>query len=128
MHQAASQPRIALCVDPDDVALPPQIQRDVVRIAQEAVTNALTHAAASAIDVSCSVGARGGMLEVRDDGRGFDPSGVDAGEAGRFGLLGMAERAARFAGTLQVDSGPGAGTRVRVRWGPAPASAPERPR
>ena len=53
----------------------------------------------------------GALLEIVDDGIGFDP----AGSGGGFGLAGMAERVALAGGTFEVDSAPGAGTTVRVR-------------
>jgi len=53
-------------------------------------------------------------LEIRDDGRGFDTT--EAGELeGHYGLTGMRERAATIGGTLEVVSGPGRGTAIRVR-------------
>jgi len=54
------------------------------------------------------------VLIVSDDGRGFDPASV-RGRDGRFGLLGMAERAEALGGHLAVESAPGRGTRVTVR-------------
>jgi len=62
-------------------------------------------------------GARGRVvLEVRDQGRGFDPDLVDGGEAigNRLGLLGMRERIAQIGGTFDLVSRPGEGTRVRI--------------
>jgi nitrate/nitrite-specific signal transduction histidine kinase len=54
------------------------------------------------------------QLVVRDDGRGFELSGVFVLVGGHFGLLGMRERAERMGGNLEVSSEPGAGTEVRV--------------
>ena len=53
-------------------------------------------------------------LTVADDGRGFDLAAIQ-GQAGRFGLLGMAERAEALGGRLVVESASGEGTRVAVR-------------
>jgi signal transduction histidine kinase len=88
-------------------------QEAVYRIAQEAVHNALRHASASRIDVDLA--HRNGFveLEVRDDGRGFDP--LVAGESGRrLGLASMRERARAVGGRLTVDSHHGSGTSVRL--------------
>jgi signal transduction histidine kinase len=86
---------------------------DVLRIAQEAVNNALHHAHASRIDVGLD--ARNGtlVLTVSDDGVGFDPA-TPALRARRLGLTSMEERARALGGTLSIDSRPGAGTRVRL--------------
>jgi signal transduction histidine kinase len=86
---------------------------DVFRIAQEAVNNALHHAAASRIDVGLD--ARNGtlVLTVDDDGVGFDP-GAPALRARRLGLTSMEERARALGGALRIDSRPGEGTRVRL--------------
>jgi signal transduction histidine kinase len=93
--------------------LPDEAQEAVYRIAQEAVHNALRHASASRVDVELL--SRDGVvvLEVTDDGRGFDPS--SAGEATRrLGLASMRERARTAGGRLAVDSRPGEGTAVRL--------------
>ena len=51
-------------------------------------------------------------VTVRDDGRGFDPGTVHGPHQGHFGLQGMRERAARLGGTVEIQSQPGAGTRI----------------
>ncbi len=111
----AGKPRIEVEVDPEDAALRPQMQRDVVRIAEEAVTNAVKHAAASLVSVSCRIRADDVSLEVHDDGRGFDRDDDAPPKAGRFGLLGMRERAARIGAHFEVETRPGAGTWVILR-------------
>jgi signal transduction histidine kinase len=100
-------------LDPDD-------EHQILRIAQEAVTNALHHAAASRVRVS--IGADGGpggdggdlVLRVIDDGRGFDPT-ARAVRARRLGLTSMNERAASLGGSLTITSAPGQGTTVELR-------------
>jgi signal transduction histidine kinase len=92
--------------------LSPQVEDGLYRIAQEALNNALKHARASSVALRLVHGPRSVLLEIADDGAGFDPAGL-AGNSG-FGLRGMDERAARLGGTLVVDSAPGRGTRVRV--------------
>jgi signal transduction histidine kinase len=88
-------------------------QEAVYRIAQEAMHNALRHAEAGRVDVDLV--HRNGVveLEVRDDGRGFDP--LAAGEATRrLGLASMRERARAVGGRITVTSEPGGGTSVRL--------------
>jgi signal transduction histidine kinase len=103
----------------DGVDLDPEAEHQVLRIAQEAVTNALRHARASLVSVSLGPdGPDGGLvLRVADDGRGFDP-GARAMRARRLGLTSMHERATSLGGTLTVDSAPGRGTTVELRLPP----------
>jgi signal transduction histidine kinase/ligand-binding sensor domain-containing protein len=103
--------------------LPPGIEREILRIAQEAIHNVKKHAGAQHLFVQLEYGASGIALEARDDGRGFAPAPVH--EPGHYGLTGMRERAASIGGTLEVTSEPGAGTTVRLR-APAPREPRER--
>lgn len=91
--------------------LPILQERELWRIAQEAVTNVERHAHASQVTVSWRCDGLEGRLEVADDGVGF-PVGR-AGRLDSYGLLGMRERAASIGATLVVDSRPGHGTRIR---------------
>jgi len=92
--------------------LPPAQEVDLYRIAYEAMTNAIKHAAPRLIHVSLRLDAPAFELTVRDDGRGFQPE--SAGEKGSFGLLGMEERAKRLNADLVISSAPGQGTTVTV--------------
>jgi len=95
------------------VSLPDEAAIGLYRIGQEALSNALRHARAS--HATLTLTREGGVtLTVADDGRGFDPA-IVRGQAGRWGLLSMAERAEALGGRLTVESAPGAGTRVTVR-------------
>jgi signal transduction histidine kinase len=86
---------------------------EVLRIAQEAVQNALRHSGADRVSVRLARNDGGIALEVADDGVGFDPA--DAGtRARRLGLTSMEERAERIGARLEIDSGPGHGTAVRL--------------
>ena len=85
----------------------------VFRIAQEALQNALRHADAGRIDVRLGDGEGRLVLEVADDGRGFDP-GAPVLRGRRLGLTSMEERAAELGGWLAVEAAPGAGTTVRL--------------
>jgi signal transduction histidine kinase len=102
--------------DPPD--LEPAVEHEVLRIAQEAVTNALRHARASSVRVSLGAADESGrseaVLRVADDGRGFDPE-ARAIRSRRLGLTSMHERAASVGGQLTITSTAGAGTTVELR-------------
>ncbi|WP_433792923.1 sensor histidine kinase [Actinoplanes sp. CA-252034] len=77
------------------------------RVAQEALTNARRHADAGMVRVAVHSAGDDAVLEVEDDGRGFDPEATSGG-----GLSGMRERLAALGGTVRVESRPGHGTRI----------------
>jgi len=108
----AGVPELELALDGEP---PPEPDRDreLLRIAQEALNNAIRHAGASVVRLRLE--ARNGtlVLEVADDGAGFDPQ-APAVRSQRLGLTSMEQRARRLAGRLQITSGPGAGTTVRL--------------
>jgi len=82
---------------------------DILRVAQEALQNALRHSGAHHV----AVRLHDGVLEVSDDGAGFDPADP-ALRSRRLGLTSMEERARRLGGRLEIESAPGAGTMVRL--------------
>ena len=88
----------------------------VYRIAQEALSNALRHAHATAVEMRLDLMPDAVRLSVQDDGVGFDASAETEG----LGLLGARERAAARGGRLSVSSAPGRGTRVEL-WMPLEA-------
>jgi len=93
--------------------LDPDVETSLFRIAQEALNNALLHAQPRHVAVLLRLRPPGAVLEVRDDGGGFDvPEARRASR--RLGLTSMEERAEAIGGALVVDSAPGAGTTVRV--------------
>jgi signal transduction histidine kinase len=91
----------------------PELDRDVFRIAQEALQNAIRHA--DAAEVWLRLAASDGRLElvVADDGAGFDQADARI-RSRRLGLTSMEERAEALGGTLTIESKPGAGTTVRL--------------
>jgi signal transduction histidine kinase len=95
--------------------LPILQEREMWRIAQEAVTNVERHAEATQVMLTWRCDGTTALLEVADDGIGF-PVG-QAGRLDSYGLLGMRERAASIGATLSIDSEPGKGTRVRCALG-----------
>jgi signal transduction histidine kinase len=108
---------IELEVD-DGVSAGARRDPEVLRIAQEALQNALRHAGATHVGVR--LGARDGMLalEVSDDGSGFEPDDPEL-RSRRLGLTSMEERAQRLGGRLEIRSAPGTGTVVRLDVGRA---------
>jgi PAS domain S-box-containing protein len=93
--------------------LPALAEVELYHIIQEALNNAMKHAAARSVTVR--IRAEGARVDVTvtDDGRGFDPHGV--GDAGGLGLPSMRARVERLGGALTIRSQPGAGTTVAVR-------------
>jgi signal transduction histidine kinase len=91
------------------------LERDaaVLRIADEALNNALAHAGAEHISVILDGGDERLTLEVRDDGSGFDPDRAEI-RAKHLGLTSMEERAEEFGGRLQIVSAPGLGTTITL--------------
>jgi signal transduction histidine kinase len=92
----------------------PEIETVGYRVVQEALTNVARHARVDHVDVRAWVEDSSLILEVADDGAGFDLEALEA-TTGTLGLAGMRERALRIGGRLALESKPGAGTRVRVQ-------------
>lgn len=108
-------PRVGITTDGFEGRLPPEVELALYRVAQEALTNVRRHARAPAAWVRLRRDGGAVILEVRDDGAGFDPRRI--GPSG-LGLAGMAERMALIGGDLTVRSAPGEGTVVIARVGP----------
>jgi signal transduction histidine kinase/ligand-binding sensor domain-containing protein len=96
-------------------ALTEEAEQQLLRIAQEAVTNVLKHAGASKIRVKLDLEARRLFLRIVDNGRGFEQQDAFSSQGGHFGLIGMRERAERLGGELRLASHPGGGTEVEVK-------------
>jgi signal transduction histidine kinase len=95
-------------------SIPEEVERHLLRISQEAITNAVKHARASKIWVTVQIDARNLYLRIVDNGRGFEPRDAFSSTDGHFGLIGMRERAERLGGELHLASHPGEGTKVEV--------------
>ena len=93
--------------------LPEQTEDQLLRIAQEAVTNAARHAQPAHIEIQLRFAEKNVELIVEDDGRGFSGEAPSVRE-GHYGLTGMKERAKQIGGSLNVSSKAGQGTRVQV--------------
>lgn len=92
--------------------LPAPVEHGLYRIAQEALNNALKHAAATAVTVTLTAAVSGVELEIADNGRGFQPAELPDG--GGLGLVSIRERAEALGGRAVIASQPGAGTRITV--------------
>ncbi|MFP1623622.1 GAF domain-containing sensor histidine kinase [Streptomyces sp. 5K101] len=94
-------------------ALPAAQEEALLRVAQEALHNALRHSGADRVDVVLVRRGQGALLSVTDDGKGFEPRTVR--RAGRhLGLVSMRDRAGGVGGTLSVASAPGKGTTIEM--------------
>jgi PAS domain S-box-containing protein len=89
-----------------------KVKQDLYRIAQEALHNTVKHARASQVDLQLDQSGNMVILEVRDNGRGFDTT---ASFPGHLGLHSMQERVKSLGGELQIESAPGQGTRIRAQ-------------
>jgi signal transduction histidine kinase len=95
--------------------MPPGMEREFLRVGQEAIHNVKKHAGAKHLVVQLEYGPAEIALVVRDDGRGFKVAeGVDS-PPGHYGLTGMRERADAIGGTLELTSDLGSGTTVRLQ-------------
>jgi signal transduction histidine kinase len=99
--------------------LPAHVEEALLRIVQEALANVRKHAAASRVTVTLSYLDDVAMLDVHDDGVGFDHAATVAAAGAGLGLHAMAERVAALGGSLVVESAPGEGTTIAVEV-PAP--------
>jgi signal transduction histidine kinase len=88
----------------------------IFKTVQELINNVIKHAEASKVEIRSSWKDEGFEIEVRDDGRGFDPETFerDSSDSCCFGLFNIRERLSYLGGTFTIDSSPGAGTRVTV--------------
>jgi len=91
--------------------LPPLAENALLRICQEAITNALQHAQPTQIEITLTFSNGTVSLRVRDDGRGFVPEQARSTRS-RFGLVGMRERTVQLGGQFDIRSSPGHGTEI----------------
>jgi signal transduction histidine kinase len=102
--------RVHLSLDESTARLPTAAEAELLRIAQEAITNARKHSGASNLWVTCAVDPPFAQIEVSDDGQGIPDQRPD----GRYGLAIMAERAERIRGRLEISPRQPTGTTVTV--------------
>lgn len=115
--QSIQPGHITLSVD-ENLArrISPAQEMQILQILRESISNALRHAAPSSIHLSLQADATAqAVLSIADDGSGFDP----AAQTGRgHGLVNLGIRAREMGGTLEIDSRPGKGTRITLRFHP----------
>ena len=104
----------ALTTTGDARPLHPDVEVALLRTAQEALANVAKHARAGRVGLTLSYLEDLVILDVRDDGAGFEPAArrPTGSPDGGFGLTGMRHRVQRLAGRLEIESQPGAGTVV----------------
>lgn len=119
LHAHAVDLMLLLDEQVSELRWPSDVEYACFMIAREAVANALEHSMASLIQVTLNARGAGLMLEIIDDGIGFQTKGL-MGRSGSLGLVGMRERAQAIGARLDVDSAPGEGVRVSLRWEPKP--------
>jgi signal transduction histidine kinase len=95
-------------------ALPEDIESELLKIGQEAVTNVVRHAHANEVKIDLAYDRKKVRMTIVDDGRGFDGAVNSSGPQGHFGLRGMRERAAQIGAEINVKSRPGEGTEIDV--------------
>ena len=128
--------QVEMDLDESDDPLPDDYALALFRVAQEAMNNAVQHGEAETLRVRLRRTDDTVVLAVRDDGAGFTPPDDwhALADEDHYGLLGMRERAEAIGATIEIDSTPGAGTRVRLEGAvesalaehgrPEPATAP----
>jgi len=121
----ASSTKVAISVENsgNPRRLSPQVENNLLRIAQEGLTNALKHSRASQILVRLNYEAERVVLRITDDGVGFDTNNQAVVLSGHFGLLDMSERAGKIGGQFAMISAPGQGTEIRVAVSGGPAGS-----
>jgi signal transduction histidine kinase len=95
--------------------LPDTLEENLLRIAQEAMTNVVKHSQATAAAIELDYGPKNVFLRIKDNGGGFDLKEHAGASNGHFGLLGISERAKRLGAELKIQSEPGQGTLVEVQ-------------
>ncbi len=111
----AGDMKIDLTIDPRIHAIPDKVEDELIRIAQEALQNALRYGEGTEITIELqAMDLQGINLSIRDNGRGFNTNAVTPG----YGLIGMRERADYIGAAMTIISEPGYGTQIIVSWMP----------
>jgi len=107
-------PAFALRVEGEPRTLSASVENNLLRIGQEAITNAVRHSGARQMTLDLIFLAGEVRLVASDDGHGFDPSAGHPSRLGGFGLPGLRERAEAMGARLEIRSAPGRGTRIEI--------------
>jgi signal transduction histidine kinase len=110
---AGDTPQVSVEISGQARPLPSTVEHHLLRIGQEAVTNAVKHGQPKTIRLTLEYGINIVSLSVHDDGCGFDPTSVAPGN-GHFGLQGLKARARKLNASLTLSSRPGDGTRIEI--------------
>jgi PAS domain S-box-containing protein len=107
---------VTISVPDEAIRLPPQMETALFRVGQEAMTNVVKHARATAVDIQLTLTPQQVCMEIVDDGVGFEWEAEKLGENGRqaWGLLGIQERASLLGGRLDIETAPGRGAHLCV--------------
>ena len=114
LHGQNPDVKISITCRGERKRLPTQIENNMLRIAQEAVNNAVEHARPKHIKIALDYQPASVTLRVSDDGTGFAPGHERSAKDGHFGLAGMRERARKIKGRITIESKPDAGTLVAL--------------
>lgn len=132
-RELAAPVTVDVVVDGPSVAVPEDAEAALLRVTQEALTNVGRHARAQRVTITLTYLDDLVLLDVQDDGTGFDPtSTAHDGRRVGFGLTSMRERMALVGGDLSVEGEPGEGTTIAARLPlrtvrpPTPEQAPDR--
>lgn len=122
VEQAAPGMPVELRVDGSPATVPAPVADALVRTTRGALANVREHAAAGRVALTLTYHSDEVVLDVRDDGRGFDPEQVRPSGTRGHGLAGIRDRASALGGHADVESAPGEGATVSVRF---PIDVPE---
>lgn len=106
--------RLRLRLEKSPSGLAPEFEYNLLRIASEAITNAVKHSGARNIEVALQAASPGLRLSVSDDGCGFENGDYRHARPGHYGIIGMKERAAQIGAEIEFDSAPGRGATVTI--------------
>ena len=112
-QSSASAVEIEVVIGGEPYPLSNDVEENLLRTCQEALTNVLRHSDASLVTISLTFGPNDLVLNIKDDGAGFDPDAVPPGTG--FGLTSMRQRSVRLRGEFQLTSRIGEGTEIQLR-------------
>ncbi len=95
--------------------LPETVEENLLRIAQEALTNIIKHSGATQAEIDLDYGPKNVILQIKDNGKGFERDECAGPREGHFGLLGITERVKRLEGEIHFASAPNGGAAIRVK-------------